>query len=122
MEQQNVVDDILEDVIEKPKRSAIVTIICILYFCFVLLIIPTLFRLRHLEQSLAFWLTIAFLTIMTTFLIAMWKNMRWGIYGFVGINLLILLGTIIQQPFRPLVMPIPLICSIFLIFQLKNMK
>jgi hypothetical protein len=124
MEQQNILDAILTEEIKKPKRPVVVTVICGVYFFFIIMMVPLLSRLKLKpnQQVLAFSSVITFMLLMLAFLIAMWRNLKWGVYGFIGVNFLILLGMIVQKPFRPFNAIIPLVCSVLLLFQLKNMR
>jgi F0F1-type ATP synthase membrane subunit a len=123
MEQEHLLDQITSEEIKKPMRPVVITVICIIYFCFVAILIPAfIINSRGSSNWAAFIIIIAYMAIIITFIIAIWKMKKWGAYGFIGFSILSEIAIILMGNWSLRDFLIPLIFSIILLFQIKKME
>jgi len=122
MEEEDILDPILLEERKKPKRPVVITVICILYFCFIALIIPALARNTTTVKSLSFLMVTAYLLITIICIIGLWKMQKWAVYSFIALTVLAQIFTITTGNWKLSANIIPTICSVILLFHLKKMN
>jgi hypothetical protein len=122
MEQEHILDQITREEIRKPKRPIVVTVICIIYFCFVALLIPTFIINSEGIRSWSFLVVVVYLAITLTCIAGIWKMKKWGVYGFIALTGITLIITIALGNWSLRAFLIPTICSIILLVQSKKME
>lgn len=122
MEQEDIMDPILLEERKKPKRPLVITVICILYFCFIALIVPALALNTTTIKSLSFLMVAVYLLITIICIIGLWKMQKWAVYSFIALTFLAQVFTMSAGNWKFTTNIIPTICSVILLFQLKKMK
>ncbi len=122
MEQEDILDPILLEERKKPKRPVVITVICILYFCFIALIIPALARNTTTIRNLSFLMVTMYLLITMVCVIGLWKMQKWAVYCFTALTVLAQVFTVSTGTWKLTANIIPTICSVILLFHLKKMN
>ncbi len=122
MEQEDILDPILLEERKKPKRPVIITVMCILYFCFIALIIPALARNTTTIRNLSFLMVTMYLLITIICIIGLWKMQKWAVYSFIALTVLAQVFTVSTGTWKLTANIIPTICSVILLFYLKKMN
>jgi len=122
MEQEDILEPILLEERKEPKRPVVITVICILYFCFIALIIPALARNTTTIKSLSFLMITIYLLITIICMIGLWKMQKWAVYSFIALTVLAQVFTMATGNWKFTANIIPTICSVILLFHLKKMN
>jgi hypothetical protein len=122
MEQEDMLDPILLEERKKQKRPVVITVICILYFCFIALIIPALARNTTTVKSFSFLMVTVYLLTTVICIIGLWKMQKWAVYSFIALTILAQVFTLSTGNWNLTTNIIPTICSVILLFHLKKMN
>jgi amino acid transporter len=121
MEEENILDPIILEERKKPKRPVVITVICIIYFCFIALLLPIMITNLKTFELITFLSVIVFLLLYLMCIIEMWRMKKWAVYSFITLTVITQIFTYLMGSWNLMANIIPTICSVILLFQIKKM-
>jgi hypothetical protein len=122
MDQENMLDEFLPAENTAPKRPVSITIICVAYLVFMLILIP--FQIKNVLDKLN-WGTVfllSFVTMVLLSIVGLWKMKKWGAYAFILVYILSQVLSLSRGSWSLYASLIPTIASGIVFFHLKKMR